>query len=137
MFCKGRVGRRQSCNRWQPPPQKLPPQSALKREYQGWLLTFIPGVGRSSQGVVSAQALLQQALDCRAQASSDYVCYRLEGGGRVQTRTNLYFSKNSFRDLVHLVIASVAVLLASLVHHLDKFGWEPWVQILRSTKQMF
>ena len=47
------------------------------------------------------------------------------------------FLKEYLRDLVHLVIASVAVLLASLVHHLDKFGWKPWVQILRSTKQMF
>ena len=44
------------------------------------------------------------------------------------------FLKEYLRDLVHLVIASVAVLLASLVHHLDKFGWEPWVQIIQPKK---
>ena len=129
MFCKGRVGRKLSCNHWQQPPRKLPPQSALQREFAlsrlDFTEDFLPGVGWSSQRVVSAESLLQQPLDCRAQTSSYYVCYGLEGGGRV------YFSRNSLRNLVDLVITSVTVLLASLVYHLDKFGGKP------STKQMF
>ena len=81
-------------------------------------------MGRSRQRVVSTESFLKQPLDCGTQASSYYVCYGLEGGGRV------YFSKNSLRDLVDLVITSVTVLLASLVYHLDEFGGKPSGQIL-------
>ena len=42
----------------------------------------------------------------------------------------MYFSKNSLRNLVDLVITSVTVLLASLVYHLDEFGGKPLVHIL-------
>ena len=47
---------------------------------------FVPGVGWSCQGIVSAQPLLKQPLDCRTQASSYDVCYRLVGDDSAENK---------------------------------------------------
>ena len=128
---------------------EMPCKKCCLKYLRCWSRTkFLPGVRCSSKRVVSPKTFLEQPLYCRTKIPSHNIrdslarwqgeVIKLCQGCLLHTADSAEDSKyvELLRNLVHPIVTSVTVLLAPLVHHLDKFCRKP-LGVQRSSQKKF